>query len=74
MPDNKINKLEFLLAKRKLEIEIIGMMKKQLNYDAYLLKNDLYLLNHERELGKIEEEIRIEKTKMTNKQKNQDMQ
>ena len=74
MPDNKINKLEFLLAKRKLEIEIIGIMKKQLNYDAYLLKNDLYLLNHERELGKIEEEIRIEKTKMTNKQKNQDMQ
>ena len=74
MPDNKINKLEFLLAKRKLEIEIIAMMKKQLHYDVYLLKNDLYLLNHERELEKIEEEIIIEKTKMTNKQNNQDIQ
>ena len=74
MPDNKISKLEFFLAKRKIEIEIIAMMKKQLHYDVYLLKNDLYLLNHERELGKIEEKIRIEKTKMTNKQKNQDMQ
>ena len=74
MTDNKINKLEFLLAKQKLEIEIIAMMKKQLHYDAYLLKNDLYLLNHERELEKIEEEIIIEKTKMTNKQNNQDIQ
>ncbi len=73
MPDNKINKLEFLLIKRKLEIEIIAMMKKQLHYDAYLLKNDLYLLNHEKELGKIEEEIIMEKTKITNK-KNQDKQ
>jgi len=74
MTYNKINKLEFLLAKQKLEIEIIAMMKKQLHYDAYLLKNDLYLLNHERELEKIEEEIIIEKTKMTNKQNNQDIQ
>lgn len=73
MSDNKINKLEFLLTKRKLEIEIIAIMKKQLHYDAYLLKNDLYLLNHERELGKIEEEIIIEKTKITDK-KNQDKQ
>ena len=73
MPDNKINKLEFLLTKRKLEIAIIAIMKKQLHYDAYLLKNDLYLLNHERELGKIEEEIITEKTKITNK-KNQDKQ
>jgi len=69
MHNKKINKLEFLLAKRKLEIEIIAMMKKQLHYDAYLLKNDLYLLNHERELEKIEEEIITEKTKITNKQK-----
>jgi len=70
MPNKKINKLEFLFIKRKLEIDIIAMMKKQLHYDAYLLKNDLYLLNHERELQKIEEEIIIEKTKVTNKQKN----
>jgi len=69
MLNNKINKLEFLLAKRKLEIEIIAMMKKQLLYDAYLLKNDLYLLNHEKELEKIEEEIITEKMKITNKQK-----
>jgi len=61
MPNKKINKLEFLFIKRKLEIDIIAMMKKQLHYDAYLLKNDLYLLNHERELQKIEEEIIIEK-------------
>ena len=61
MPNKKINKLEFLVIKRKLEIDIIAMMKKQLHYDAYLLKNDLYLLNHERELQKIEEEIIIEK-------------
>lgn len=70
MPNKKINKLEFLFIKRRLEIDIIAMMKKQLHYDAYLLKNDLYLLNHERELEKIEEEIIIEKTKVTNKQKN----
>jgi len=69
MHNKKINKLEFLLIKRRLEIEIIAMMKKQLHYDAYLLKNDLYLLNHERELEKIEEEIITEKTKITNKQK-----
>lgn len=73
MSNNKINKLEFLLTKRKLEINIIAIMKKQLQYDAYLLKNDLYLLNHERELKKIEEEIITEKTKITNK-KNQDKQ
>ncbi len=73
IPDNKISKLEFLQTKRKLEIEIIAMMKKQLNYDAYLLKNDLYLLNHERELEKIEEEIITEKNKLTNNQNNQDI-
>ena len=67
MPNKKISKLEFLLTKQRLEMDIIAMMKKQLHYDAYLLKNDLYLLNHKRELGKIEEEIIIEKTKMTNK-------
>ena len=74
MPNKKISKLEFLLAKRRLEIDIIAMMKKQLHYDDYLLKNDLYLLNHERELKKIEEEIIAEKTKVAIKQKDYDIQ
>lgn len=74
MSNKKISKLEFLLAKRRLEIDIIAMMKKQLHYDDYLLKNDLYLLNHERELKKIEEEIIAEKTKVAIKQKDYDMQ
>jgi glyceraldehyde-3-phosphate dehydrogenase/erythrose-4-phosphate dehydrogenase len=71
--DNRLSKLEFLQIKRNLEIEIIAMMKKQLHYDNYLLKNDLYLLNHERELEKIEEAIKVEKTNIQT-QENQDLQ
>jgi glyceraldehyde-3-phosphate dehydrogenase/erythrose-4-phosphate dehydrogenase len=71
--DNRLSKLEFLQIKRNLEIEIIAMMKKQLHYDNYLLKNDLYLLNHERELEKIEEAIKVEKTSIQTKE-NQDLQ
>ena len=73
MKDNRLSKLEFLQIKRNLEIEIIAMMKKQLHYDNYLLKNDLYLLNHERELEKIEEAIKVEKTNIQT-QENQDLQ
>ena len=72
MKDNRLSKLEFLQIKRNLEIEIIAMIKKQLHYDNYLLKNDLYLLNHERELEKIEEDIKIEKT-IIQTQENQDL-
>jgi hypothetical protein len=71
--DNRLSKLEFLQIKRNLEIETIAMMKKQLHYDNYLLKNDLYLLNHERELEKIEEAIKVEKTNIQ-KQENQNLQ
>jgi hypothetical protein len=71
--DNQLSKLEFLQIKRNLEIKIIEMMKKQLHYDPYLLKNDLYLLNHERELEKIEAAINSEKTKIQT-QANQDLQ
>lgn len=73
MKDNQLSKLEFLQIKRNLEIKIIEMMKKQLHYDPYLLKNDLYLLNHERELEKIEAAINSEKTKIQT-QANQDLQ
>ena len=73
MKYNRLSKLEFLQIKRNLEIEIIAMMKKQLHYDNYLLKNDLYLLNHERELEKIEEAIKVEKTNIQT-QENQDLQ
>lgn len=73
MKDNRLSKLEFLQIKRNLEIETIAMMKKQLHYDNYLLKNDLYLLNHERELEKIEEAIKVEKTNIQ-KQENQNLQ
>ncbi len=66
---NKVSKLEFLQTKKKLELKIIDMMKKQLHYHPYLLKNDLYLLNHERELKKIEKDIKAEKAKMAKKQK-----
>ena len=72
MKDNRLSKLEFLQIKRNLEIETIAMMKKQLHYDNYLLKNDLYLLNHERELEKIEEAIKVEKT-IIQTQENQDL-
>ena len=72
MKDNRLSKLEFLQIKRNLEIEIIAMIKKQLHYDNYLLKNDLYLLNHERELEKIEEAIKVEKT-IIQTQENQDL-
>jgi hypothetical protein len=71
--DNRLSKLEFFQIKRNLEIETIAMMKKQLHYDNYLLKNDLYLLNHERELEKIEEAIKVEKTNIQ-KQENQNLQ
>ena len=60
---NKLSKLEFLQIKRKHEIEIISMMEKQLDCDNYLLKNDLYLLNHKKELKKIEEAIKSEEKK-----------
>lgn len=66
MKDNSVSKLEYLEARQKYEIKIIEIMKKQLDYDPYLLKNDLYLLNHQRELEKIEKEIIIEKEKLTN--------
>jgi hypothetical protein len=66
MKGNSVSKLKYLQAKRKIEIEIINMMKKQLHYDSYLLKNDLYLLNHERELEKIEKAIKLEKNNLDN--------
>ena len=60
---DKLSKLEFLQIKQKHEIEIIAMMEKQLDYDNYLLKNDLYLLNHKKELKKIKEAIKNEEKK-----------
>ena len=63
MKGNKLSKLEFLKIKQKHEIEIIAMMEKQLDYDNYLLKNDLYLLNHKKELKKIKEAIKNEEKK-----------
>ncbi len=60
---NKLSTLEFLQIKRKYEIETIALMEKQLDYDNYLLKNDLYLLNHKKELKKIEEAIKSEEKK-----------
>ena len=66
MKSNKISKLEYLRVRRKFEIKIIETMKKQLNYDPYLIKNDLYLLNHQRELEKIEKAIKVEKSKLAN--------
>jgi hypothetical protein len=65
MTDNSVSKLEYLKARRKYEITIIKMIKNQLDYDPYLMKNDLYLLNHQRELEKIEKTIKIEKSKFT---------
>ena len=65
MKDNSVSKLEYLEARRKYEIKIIEMIKNQLDYDPYLIKNDLYLLNHQRELEKIEKAIKIEKSKFT---------
>lgn len=66
MKDNSVSKLEYLEARRKYEIKIIDIMKKQLDYNPYLMKNDLYLLNHQRELEKIEKAIIVEKSKLTN--------
>lgn len=66
MKDNSVSKLEYLEARQKYEIKIIKIMKKQLGHDPYLMKNDLYLLNHQRELEKIEKEIIIEKDKLIN--------
>ena len=63
MKGNKYTELEFLQIKRKHEIEIIAIMEKQLEYDTYLLKNDLYLLNHKKQLKKIEKAIKIEQKK-----------
>ena len=60
---NKLSKLEFLQIKQNHEIEIIAMMEKQLDYNNYLLKNDLYLLNHKKELKKIKEAIKNEEKK-----------
>lgn len=65
MKDNSVNNLEYLRARRKYEQKIIDLIKKQLDYDPYLIKNDLYLLNHQRELKKIEKAIMIEKSKLT---------
>ena len=59
MKGNKYTELEFLQIKLKHEIEIIAIMEKQLDYDTYLLKNDLYLLNHKKQLKKIEKAIKI---------------
>lgn len=66
MKDNLVSKLEYLEARRKYEIKIIDIIKKQLDYNPYLMKNDLYLLNHQRELEKIEKAIIVEKSKLTN--------
>ena len=65
MKENLISKLEYLEARRKYEIKIIEMIKNQLDCHPYLMKNDLYLLNHQRELEKIEKAIKIEKSKFT---------
>ena len=64
MKGNKYIELEFLQIKRKHEIKIIAIMEKQLDYDTYLLKNDLYLLNHKKQLKKIEKAIKIEQKKV----------
>ena len=66
MKSNKISKLEYLRVRREFEIKIIETMKKQLDYDPYLMKNDLYLINHRKELEKIEKAIKHEKSKLTN--------
>ena len=63
MKGNKYTELEFLQIKRKHMIKIIAIMEKQLDYDTYLLKNDLYLLNHKKQLKKIEKAIKIEQKK-----------
>lgn len=71
MKRNDVSKLEYLQLKRKMELKTIELMKKQLCYDPYLLKNDLYLINHKRELDKIERAIKDEKVKLADALKGQ---